>query len=135
MLWSVNHSSHMFALPRNKMQSMPSRSTAARLQDIFENIRLARSFITGISFTDLQADVRTFYAIVRCLEIISEGSRRLPDDIKACHTEIEWSDVAGAGSIYRQHYHAVSDELIWQTVQEDLEPLRLVIEPDAKLAQ
>jgi uncharacterized protein with HEPN domain len=115
---------------------MPSRSTAARLQDILENIRLARSFIAGMSFTDLQADLRTSYAIVRCLEIISEASRRLPDDIKARHTEIEWSDVAGAGSIYRHHYHAISDEVIWQTVQEDLEPLRLVIEQElAKLAQ
>jgi uncharacterized protein with HEPN domain len=118
------------------LMSLDPRSTAARLQDILENIRLARGFIAGMSFTDLQADLRTLYPIVRCLEIISEASRRLPDDLKARHTEIEWSDVAGAGSIYRHHYHAVRDELIWQTVQEDLEPLRLVIEQElAKLAQ
>lgn len=65
---------------------------------------------------------------MRCLEIISEASRRLPPEIKERHPEIEWTDVAGAGSIYRHQYHAVSDEIIWQTVQEDLEPLRIVVE-------
>jgi uncharacterized protein with HEPN domain len=109
---------------------MPSRSTAARLQDILENIRLARSFVAGLSFADFQADLRTSYAIVRCLEIISEASRRLPAEIKARHSEIEWIDVAGAGSIYRHDYHAVSDDLIWQTVQQDLEPLRIAAEQE-----
>jgi uncharacterized protein with HEPN domain len=109
---------------------MPSRSTAARLQDILENIRLARSFVAGLSFADFQADLRTSYAIVRCLEIISEASRRLPAEIKARHSEIEWIDVAGAGSIYRHDYQAVSDDLIWQTVQQDLEPLRIAVEQE-----
>jgi uncharacterized protein with HEPN domain len=28
--------------------------------------------------------------------------------------------------VYRHHYMGVRDELVWKTVQEDLEPLRLV---------
>jgi uncharacterized protein with HEPN domain len=112
------------------MLFMPSRSTAVTLQDILENIRLARRFIAGLSFTDFQTDQRTSYAIVRCLEIISEASRRLPADLKARHPEIEWTDIAGAGSIYRHQYHAVSDELIWQTVQQDLEPLCIAVEQE-----
>jgi uncharacterized protein with HEPN domain len=109
---------------------MPSRSIAARLQDILVNIRLARSFISGLAFTDFQADQRTSYAIVRCLEIISEASRRLPNEIKVRHPEIERTDVAGAGSIYRHDYHALSEQIIWDTVQQDLEPLRLAIEQE-----
>jgi uncharacterized protein with HEPN domain len=93
----------------------------------------SRSFIAGLSLADFQADLRTSYAIVRCLEIISEASRRLPPEIKARHSEIEWIDVAGAGSIYRHDYHAVSDDLIWQTVQHDLEPLRIVVEQELNI--
>jgi hypothetical protein len=50
------------------------------------------------------ADPRTVYAVTRCLEIISEGSRRLPDDLKARHPSIAWRDMAGAGNIYRRDY-------------------------------
>jgi uncharacterized protein with HEPN domain len=114
------------------MPSTPSRSPAAALQDMLENIRLARSFIVGFSFTDFQADRRTSYAIVRCLEIISEASRRLPADLKARHPDIPWIDIAGAGSIYRHEYDDVRDELVWHTVQQELEPLRKVIEQELK---
>jgi uncharacterized protein with HEPN domain len=109
---------------------MPSRSPAVTLRDILENIRLARSFIAGFSFTDFQEDRRTSYAVMRCLEIISEASRRLPTEIKARHPEIVWADIAGAGSIYRHQYDGVRDELVWQTVQRDLEPLRIVAEQE-----
>ena len=112
------------------MPSTPSRSPAVTLQDILENIRLARSFVVGISFTDFQADRLISYGVVRCLEIISEASRRLPADLKARHAEIAWADIAGAGSIYRHQYNGVRDELVWQTVQQDLEPLRIMAEQE-----
>ncbi|HEY0524017.1 MAG TPA: HepT-like ribonuclease domain-containing protein [Stellaceae bacterium] len=47
------------------------------------------------------ADLRTVYAVTRCLEIISEALRRLPDDLKARHPQIPWRDIAGAGNVYR----------------------------------
>jgi uncharacterized protein with HEPN domain len=105
------------------------------LRDILENIRLAGSFVSGFSLSDFLADRRTSYAVVRCLEIISEASRRLPFDLKERHSEI--------AERYRQRRQRLSspiprrrDELVWQTVHRDLEPLRLVIEQElAKLAQ
>jgi uncharacterized protein with HEPN domain len=95
---------------------------------MLENIRLARTFVAEISFTDFQADQRTSYAVIRCLEIISEASRRLPPDIKARHPEIPWASIAGAGSIYRHQYDSIRDDFVWNTIQRDLEPLRIAIE-------
>jgi uncharacterized protein with HEPN domain len=103
------------------MPSMPSSSLPAALRDILKNIRVARSFIVGLSPSDFLADQRTSYAVVG-LEIISEASRRLPPDLKTGHPEIAWSNIADAGNVYRHQYHDVSDELVWQTVQ-NLEPL------------
>jgi uncharacterized protein with HEPN domain len=76
------------------MPSTPSKPYAAALRDIAENIELARSFVAGLSFDEFQADRRTVYAVVRCLEIISEASRRLPVDLKARHPDIPWTDMA-----------------------------------------
>ena len=78
------------------MLSTRSKSPATALRDILDNIELARSFIAGMSFDAFQEDRRTNYAVVRCLEIISEASRRLPVDLKARHPEIPWTDMAGA---------------------------------------
>ncbi|HEY7245927.1 MAG TPA: HepT-like ribonuclease domain-containing protein [Xanthobacteraceae bacterium] len=97
-----------------------------------ENIRLARSFVGRMSFDDFQVDRRTFYAVVRCLEIISEASRRLPPAVKERHREIPWEDVAGAGNIYRHQYQNVFEILVWQTVTESLVPLQQAIEDELR---
>ncbi len=49
----------------------------ASLSDILFNIDLANQFADGFDYDRFVADMRTFYAITRCLEIISEASRRL----------------------------------------------------------
>ena len=74
------------------------------------------------------ADPRTVYAVTRCLEIISEASRRLPDELKARHPAIAWKDMAGAGNIYRHDYEEVAAQHVWDAVQIDLPPLRAVID-------
>jgi uncharacterized protein with HEPN domain len=75
-------------------------------------------------------DTRTVYAVTRCLEIISEASRRLPDDLKARHPSIAWRQMAGAGNVYRHDYEDVAAQFVWDTVQRALPPLRAVVEPE-----
>jgi uncharacterized protein with HEPN domain len=113
-------------------------SEAVRLQrwlnDILCHVDLAQSLVAGFDYDRFHGDLRTVYAVTRCLEIISEASRRLPADLKARHPSIPWKDMAGAGSVYRHDYEDVAASLIWHTVQDHLPPLRLVVtlELDAK---
>lgn len=106
---------------------MHSESATAALRDIAHHIRLAEEFVHG----DLEAfrsDLRTVYAVVRCLEIISESSRRLPDEVKARHSSVAWRNMAAAGNIYRHDYEDVEATQVWETVRLALPPLRLVVE-------
>jgi uncharacterized protein with HEPN domain len=114
------------------MPSTRSKSPATALRDIVENIDLARGFVKDLSFDEFQADRRTVYAVVRCLEIISEAARRLPEDLKARHPQIPWTDIAGAGSIYRHDYHNVRDIFVWRTIEQNLEPLRNAAEHELR---
>jgi uncharacterized protein with HEPN domain len=57
------------------------------------------------------------------LEIVSEASRRLPDELKNRHPEIDWVAIAAAGNVYRHEYEAVDEALIWHTVRYDLAAL------------
>lgn len=80
---------------------MPSDTATAALRDIAHHIDLAAHFVSGFDGDAFKADLRTVDAVTRCLEIISEASRRLPDALKARHPSIAWKDMAGAGNIYR----------------------------------
>lgn len=46
------------------------------LDDIHHHIILAERFAGGMDYDALRDDLRTTYAVTRCLEIISEASRR-----------------------------------------------------------
>jgi uncharacterized protein with HEPN domain len=70
------------------------------------------------------------YAVTRCLEIISEASRRLPEQLKARHPAIGWKQMACAGNVYRHDYEDVAAEFVWETVVRALPPLRNVIESE-----
>ena len=101
---------------------MPSKSkdTQRWLNDILYNINLAVRFTSGFDFETSQGDSRTLYAVIRCLEIISEASRRLPEDLKARHPDIEWKQMAGAGNIYRHNYEDVAAHYVWETFTENI---------------
>ena len=106
---------------------MPFSPAAVALHDILHHIDLATRFAEGMDRAAFIGDQRTLYAIIRCLEIISEASRRLPDVLKMRHPSIEWSKIAGAGNVYRHDYEEVAAEYVWETVQLALPRLRAVI--------
>jgi uncharacterized protein with HEPN domain len=107
---------------------MPSRTTEAALRDIRYHIELATEFIAGFDPGTFKSDLRSVYAVTRCLEIISEASRRLPDGLKARHPAIAWKQMAGAGNVYRHDYEDVAAQFVWDTVQRALPALREVVE-------
>jgi uncharacterized protein with HEPN domain len=114
---------------------MPSESAIAALRDIAYHIDLAGHFAKGFDFAAFRDDLRSVYAITRCPEIISEASRRLPDEMKVRHPSIAWKNMVGAGNIYRHDYEDVAATHVWEPVQLALPPLRVVIQHElAKLA-
>jgi uncharacterized protein with HEPN domain len=106
---------------------MPSDATATALRDMEHHIALANQFVAGIDYEVFRNDIRTVFAVTRCLEIVSEASRRLPDEIKARYPAIAWKNMAGAGNVYRHDYEDVAAKLVWDTVQLALPPLRDVV--------
>jgi|ERR1051326_666961 ribonuclease HepT-like protein len=64
---------------------MPSKNPTQRLADIIDNVDAIHGFIGKLDLPAFRADRKTVYAVVRALEIISEASRRLPDDLLRRH--------------------------------------------------
>jgi uncharacterized protein with HEPN domain len=64
---------------------MPSEKVVGYIKDILHHIDLATEFVGGLTAQQFGRDVLRVYAVTRCLEIISEASRRLPTEIKDRH--------------------------------------------------
>lgn len=115
------------------MPSKSSKRALGALRDIRENILLAQRFTENLTYPGFQNDRRTIYAVTRCLEIISEASRRLPPSLKGRHPDIPWEQIAGAGNVYRHDYEDLSALIIWNTVRKALPPLLASIERELAL--
>jgi uncharacterized protein with HEPN domain len=111
---------------------MPSDRHAVErwLNDIRHHILLAQSFVAGMNIEAFIEDNLRLYAVTRCLEVLSEASRRLPDDLKARHPGIEWREMAAAGNIYRHEYEEVGARRVWQTLTVSLPVLLAVVEDE-----
>jgi uncharacterized protein with HEPN domain len=111
---------------------MPSNSEATRrwLNDIRHHIITAQSFVERMSYEAFRDDLRTTYAVTRCLEIVSEASRRLPDELKARYPSIAWKNMAGAGNVYRHDYEDVAASFVRVVLQDHLPSLRIVVEQE-----
>ena len=109
---------------------MRSDAERSALQDILHHIGLAEHLCLDQSYLSFSDDVMRVYAVTRCLEIISEASRRLSAELKARHPAIGWRDMAGAGNIYRHDYEDVAARRVWDTVQVALRPLKTIIEQE-----
>jgi uncharacterized protein with HEPN domain len=94
---------------------------------ILYNIALARRFVAGMTFEEFAADERAVYAVTRCLEIVSEASRRLPQRDKDRYPEVPWVQVAGAGNVYRHDYEDVLASILWNTVHYRLDALETAV--------
>jgi uncharacterized protein with HEPN domain len=109
---------------------MPSEGLTDRrwLSDIQYHGKGARHFVAAINYETFRDDLMRLHTVTRCLEIISEASRRLPDEMKARHPSISRKEMAAAGNIYRHDYEDVAASYVWVTVRDHLPPLLIVID-------
>jgi len=107
---------------------MPPRSPRQRLHDIRDAILFIEEQAANREFADYLADKLLRGAIERNIEIISEASQRLPEDLTNAHPEIPWAKIRGVGNILRHDYDEVYDEVIWTIAKQHVTPLRQAIE-------
>ena len=105
---------------------MVKRSLIPRLTDIIEAIERINGVLADVSLEAFENDWQRQWLVERGVEIISEASRHLADDLKARNPEIPWQKVAGIGNVLRHDYESVAAPILWKLVQIDLPALEKV---------
>jgi len=96
------------------------RPTTLFLVDIMNAATDIRSFTRGMALDDFLADKRTKLAVIRCLEVIGEAVKNLPEELRRAHPEVDWPAAAGMRDVLIHAYFGSSDRIIWDTVTNDI---------------
>ena len=102
---------------------MIAPSFEPRLKDLVEAIGYIELAMENTTLKSFAGDRRKRWQVDRGLEIVSEPSRHLPEDIKARHPELRWQKVAGIGNVLRHEYTRVAADALWRLVRDDLAAL------------
>jgi uncharacterized protein with HEPN domain len=80
-----------------------------------------------MSFEDFAADRKTTNAVIRSLEIIGEAAKKIPSEIRRQYPLIPWNEIAGMRDKLIHEYFGVDLEIVWETIQNDLNELEKII--------
>ena len=94
------------------------------LRHILEEIDYILAQISNTDFDCFLRDATLKRAFVRSLEIIGEASKKLPEDIKAMQTDIEWRKVTGMRDKLIHDYFGVDYTIVWDVATTKLPDLR-----------
>ena len=95
-----------------------------RLNHMIEAIDNIIEFVEGKSFEIYKNDKILRFAVIKNLEIIGEAAYLLTKDFKKNHTNIEWNDMIGMRHILVHGYYQIRDEIIWATIETELQSLK-----------
>lgn len=103
------------------------RSIRLRLNDILRAIDGAEKTIEGVDFDTFQVVYHMTRTVERSIEIVSEASRHIPQELKGQYPNIPWRQIADVGNVLRHGYEIVDDHITWDVAKAHLPQLRAVV--------
>lgn len=95
-----------------------------RLQDIIEYADNVTMFIKGHTLESLVADKRTYYSVVKNVEVVGEAAYMLTKAFKRAHPEVPWKFIQGMRHFLVHDYAIIDDKELYNTAINDIPVLR-----------
>jgi len=107
---------------------MKERDYRSCIEDIIEHMNYAEEFIKYMTFEEFANDKRTILSVTKCIEIVGEATKQIPDSIREKYPEVPWRDMAGIRDRLVHGYFKVNLETVWMTVTSEFPELRPMME-------
>ena len=102
---------------------MPSNKASRYLLHIVENAESIFRYTEGMDFARFEEDRKTYDAVERCLQRITEAVIRLGDQAEDLIPEVPWQRIRGFGNRLRHNYDSIEEDRLFDIVKTDLPAL------------
>ena len=99
-----------------------------RLEHMLDHIDKILSAAEGKTFAEFNEDPILFGAIAYYTMIIGEAAYMLTKEFKTQYTSTPWRQIEGMRHHIVHGYAQIQKDMLWNVVQEDLQPLKLQLE-------
>jgi uncharacterized protein with HEPN domain len=111
------------------MPSMRSnRTPAVYFDDILRAIALVQSYSAHLDLAGFEADQGKQDAILYRMLVLTEAAHRLHEDELTLCPGPDWRKIIDLGNVIRHAYDAIDRATIWEIIQTDLPPLKVIVE-------
>jgi uncharacterized protein with HEPN domain len=107
---------------------MKKKDDATRLGHVFDAICRIEEYTRGVDKTAFGNNGMMQDAVMRQIEIIGEASRNISDEFQEAHPELPWLQMRGIRNKIVHDYLEINQDVIWDTVQNDLPMLKTLVE-------
>ena len=99
-----------------------------RLEDMVEYSNNVSMLINGYTLDTLVADKRTYYSVIKNVEIVGEAAYMLTKAFKESHPQTPWKIVQGMRHVLVHDYATIDTQELYNTAVNDIPVLRKQIE-------
>ena len=95
-----------------------------RLEDIIEYSNNVTNFISDHTFETFVADKRTYYSVMKNVEVVGEAAYMLSKAFKKAHPETPWKIVQGMRHVLVHDYAGIDSKELFNTAVNGIPELR-----------
>jgi uncharacterized protein with HEPN domain len=112
-----------------------SKNNADYLLDVIRELDDVIAF-TQDGEAIFMADVKTQKAVIRSYEVIGEICKRLSDDLRAAHPQVDWRQLMAFRDFLAHNYELIALRYVWdavkdvQTLRQEIEVVLATLPPD-----
>ncbi|MCQ2307623.1 MAG: DUF86 domain-containing protein [Bacteroidales bacterium] len=99
-----------------------------RLEDIRHYSEIAENIVKEMSYNDFVNDVRSYFAVMKTVEIVGEAAYMLTKEFKDTHPETPWDIIQGMRHILVHGYASVNALTLYETTINNIPELRKQVE-------
>lgn len=99
-----------------------------RLMDIIEYADNVIMLVEGYTLEALVSDKRTYYSVMKNIEIVGEAAYMLTKAFKRAHPATPWKIVQGMRHVLVHDYANIDDKELYNTAVNDIPALRKQVE-------
>lgn len=105
-----------------------SKQPEEYLKHILTEIDYLTTEAKDMTLVDLVKDETKMRAFSRSLEIVGEASKKVSEEFKSKHSDVDWKAMAGMRDKLIHDYFGVDYEIVWDVIINELPQLKIQLE-------